>query len=114
MAELISTDNVVETTASGTWNAGDLRLAADGRVGIRVGGPPVASGEKVGLRMRGIIKATAGANLSAGAIVGAHITNQTILASGASGATDCGILLYDVTSGQPAYVDLNANFDRDT
>ncbi len=110
MARLLNTDDTVLKTVPGaeTWNAGDLRLTDCGRVGIKVGGVPAVAGEKASLRIRGFIEAPAGANLSAGAVVAAHIANQNIVAQGAGGSTVAGILLHTVTSGQMAIVDLNA------
>jgi hypothetical protein len=106
MAELVSTDNVVELIAAAVLNCGQMVLVPDGRVGIVQNMRPVAIGEIASVRIRGIIKAPAGANGTAGATVAAHIANQTIIATGGAG-TDCGKLLYTVTSGNMAYVDLN-------
>lgn len=106
MAELVSDDNVVNLTAASALTCGQLVLVPDGRVGIVQNMKPVATGDVASVRIRGIIKATAAADGSAGDTVAAHIANQTIIATGGAG-TDCGKLLYDVTNGNTAYVDLN-------
>lgn len=101
-----SDDNVVRLTAAAGLECGQLVLVPDGRVGIVQSMAPVATGQVATVRIRGIISCLAAANGTAGATVAAHITNQTIIATGGAG-TDAGKLLYDVTSGQRAYVDLN-------
>lgn len=106
MAEVVSDDNVVRLTAAAELTCGQMVLVPDGRVGIVQNMNPVAIGEVATCKIRGIVKALAGANGTAGDTVAAHITNQTIIATGGAG-TDCGKLLYDVTSGGYAYVDFN-------
>lgn len=106
MAEIVSTDNVVKLTAAAVLNCGQMVLVPDGRVGIVQNMKPVAIGDIASVRIRGIIKAPAGANGTTGDTVAAHITNQTIIATGGAG-TDIGKLLYTVTSGADAYVDMN-------
>lgn len=106
MAELVRTDDVVNLTAAAVLNCGQMVLVPDGRVGIVQNGKPVAIGDVASVRIRGIIKAPAGANGTAGATVAAHIANQTIIATAGAG-TDIGKLLYTVVSGADAYVDMN-------
>lgn len=105
MAEFVEQD-VVRLTASSLLTCGQIVLVPDGRVGVVQNGKPVEIGQVATCRIRGIIAQVAGATMSAGATVAAHIANQTIIASGGAG-TDCGRLLYDVTSGKEAFVDLN-------
>lgn len=106
MAELVRTDDVVNLTAAAALTCGQMVLVPDGRVGIVQNMNPVAIGEVATVRIRGIIKAPAGANGTAGATVAAHIANQTIIATAGAG-TDIGKLLYTVVSGADAYVDMN-------
>lgn len=106
MAELVTDEPVVRLTAESRLTCGQLVIVPDGRVGIVQNMDPVDTGEVASVRIRGIIRAKAGASMSAGVVVAAHIANQTIIATGGAG-TDCGKLLYDVTSGKDAYVDLN-------
>jgi len=107
MAELVREDAVADLTAAAVLNCGQMVLVPDGRVGIVQNMRPVAIGEIATVRFRGIIKAPAGANGTAGATVAAHIVNQNIVATGAAGSTDIGRLLYTVLSGAEAQVDMN-------
>jgi len=106
MAEFVSEDNVVRLTAVSRLTCGQMVIVPDGRVGLVQNGKPVEIGQVASVRIRGFIVAPAAATMSAGATVAAHIVNQTIIATGGAG-TDAGKLLYDVTSGKDAYVDLN-------
>lgn len=106
-SSLVSDDSVVLLTAAAALVCGQAVLVPDGRVGIVQNIRPVASGEIATVKVKGIAAITAGATLTAGAIIGVHITNQTVLAAGTAGATTAGTLLYDVTSGAVAQIDLN-------
>ena len=106
MAELMSTDDVIETTASAAWNPGQMVQVADGRVGIVTGCSPIASGQKAGVRVKGIVKIIGGATVAAGAVGAVHIANQTVIATGGAGV-DAGIMVTGVTSGTYGLLDLN-------
>jgi len=106
MAELQSDDDVVRLTAAAALTCGQMVLVPDGRVGVVQNMKPVAIGEVATVKIRGIVKALAAADGTAGDTVAAHITNQTIIATGGAG-TDIGKLLYTVTNGSYAYVDMN-------
>jgi len=106
MAELISDDDVVRLTAAAALTCGQMVLAPDGRVGIVTNIKPVATGDVASVKIRGIVKILSAATLSAGVTAAVHIANQTCIATGGAG-TDAGELLYDVTSGGYAYIDLN-------
>ena len=104
--EVQSDDDVVRLTAVAVLNCGQAVLVPDGRVGIVQNMKPVAIGDVATCKIRGIVKGLAAANGTAGDTVAFHIANQTVIATGGAG-TDAGKLLYTVTSGQYAYVDLN-------
>jgi hypothetical protein len=106
MAELVTDEPVVRLTAESQLTCGQLVIVPDGRVGIVQNKKPVDVGEVASVRIRGIIKAKAGSAMQAGDRAAAHIANQTIIATGGAG-TDCGQILYDVTIGKDAFVDLN-------
>lgn len=106
MAEMVSDDNVVRVTAVAEMKCGQFAVADCGRVGVVQNMEPVDPGEIATLKIRGIVKAPAGATLSAGVSVDVNLTAQTIIATGGAG-TYLGKLLYDVTSGRDAYVDMN-------
>lgn len=106
MAEMVSDDNVVRVTAVAEMTCGQFAVADCGRVGVVQNMEPVDIGEIATLKIRGIVKAPAGVSLSAGVSVDVNLTAQTIIATGGSG-TYLGKLLYDVTSGRDAFVDMN-------
>lgn len=108
---MVSDDDVVRLTAAAALVCGQAVLAPDGRVGIVQNIRGVAIGDVATLKVRGLVTVTAAATMSAGAPVGVHITNQTALAAGATGSTPAGTLVYDVTSGSDATINLN-NFSR--
>jgi len=106
MAEIVSDDNVVRLTAVSRLTCGMFAVVPDGRVGVVQNMDPVEIGEVATVKIRGICKALAGANMDAGDIVAAHIADQNIVATGGAGV-DLGKLLYDVSNGGYAEVDMN-------
>jgi hypothetical protein len=104
--QIQSDDDVVRLTAAAVLNCGQAVLVPDGRVGIVQNMAPVAIGEVATVKIRGIVKGLAAANLAAGVTAAIHIANQTVIATGGAG-TDAGKLLYACTSGGDAYIDLN-------
>jgi hypothetical protein len=106
MAEMVSDDDVVRLTAVAALKCGQFAVSHCGRVGVVQNMEPVDIGEVATLKIRGIVKAPAGATLSAGVSVDVNLTAQTIIATGGAG-TYLGKLLYDVTSGRDAFVDMN-------
>lgn len=106
MAELVTDEPEVRLTAVSRLTCGQFVIVPDGRVGIVQSKEPVEIGDEASVRIRGIIKAKAGATMGAGDTVDANLTLQTIIATGGAG-TYAGKLLYDVTTGKDAYVDLN-------
>ena len=106
MAEMVSDDNVVRVTAVANLTCGQFVETDCGRVGVVQNMEPVDAGEVATVKIRGIVKAPAGATLSAGVSVDVNLTAQTIIATGGAG-TYLGKLLYDVTSGRDAFVDMN-------
>lgn len=106
MAEMVSDDDVVRVTAVAEMLCGQFAVADCGRVGVVQNKQPVDAGEIATLKIRGFVKAPAGVSLSAGVSVDVNLTAQTIIATGGSG-TYLGKLLYDVTSGRDAFVDMN-------
>lgn len=107
MGALVNSDDTVLLTAIAVLNCGQAVLAPDGRVGIVSNMAPVAIGSVATLKMGGVVSMTAAATLSAGAQVGVHIANQTIVAAGTAGSTAAGTLLYDVASSGTAQFSLN-------
>lgn len=107
MGALVNSDDTVLLTAIAVLNCGQAVLAPDGRVGIVSSMAPVAIGSVATLKMGGVVSMTAAATLSAGAQVGVHIANQTIVAAGTAGSTAAGTLLYDVASSGTAQFSLN-------
>jgi hypothetical protein len=106
MAEMVSDDDVVRLTAVAALKCGQFAVSHCGRVGVVQNMEPVDIGDVATLKIRGIVKAPAGATLSAGVSVDVNLTAQTIIATGGAG-TYLGKLLYDVTSGRDAFVDMN-------
>lgn len=106
MPELVTDEPEVRLTAVSRLICGQFAIVPDGRVGIVQSKEPVESGDEASVRIRGIVKAKAGATMSAGDSVDVNLTAQTIIATGGSG-TYVGKLLYDVTTGKDAYVDMN-------
>lgn len=106
MAEMVSDDNVVRLTATSRLTCGMFAVVPDGRVGVVQNMDPVEIGEVATVKIRGICKALAAANMDAGDTVAAHIANQTIVATGGDGV-DLGKLLYDVSTNGYAEVDMN-------
>lgn len=105
MAEIVSDDNVVRLTATSRLTCGMFAVVPDGRVGVVQNMEPVDIGEVATVKIRGICKALAAANMEAGDTVAVHIANQTIVPSGSG--VDIGKLLYDVSTNGDAYVDMN-------
>lgn len=108
---MVSDDDVVRLTAVAALTCGQAVLAPDGRVGIVQNMKGVAIDDVATLKIRGLATITAAATLTAGAQVGVHIANQTVVAAGTAGSTPAGTLAYDVTSGSDATILLN-NFSR--
>lgn len=107
MAEFVSEDKVVRLTAAAVLYSGDPVLAPDGRVGIVQNSKPVEVGQVATLKMKGIIELTAAAGLTAGAVIGINLTTKQVNAAGTASTVVAGTLLYTVSSGKKAYVDLN-------
>ena len=106
MAELVTDEPEVRLTAVSKLICGQFVIVPDGRVGIVQSKEPVEIGDDASVRIRGIVKAKAGATMSAGDSVDVNLTAQTIIATGGAG-TYLGKLLYDVTTGKDAQVDMN-------
>jgi len=107
MAFVQSDDDIVRFTAAAALTCGQAIVVSDRRVGIVQNMKPVAIGEVATCIVEGAVKMTAAATMSAGAQVGVHITNQTLVAAGTAGSVPAGTLLYDVTSGAVGEFSLN-------
>lgn len=108
MAELLRADNTVTVTVtSGPWYSGQMKQAADGRVGIVSSCRPLETGELATLQIKGVVRIVAGANLDEGDVGAVHLVNQNLVAADAEGAVNAGIVLKDVLSAAYAEIDLN-------
>lgn len=106
-------EETVRLTAAATIECGAFVIAPDGRVGVSLSMKPVLSGQVAVLKIEGRAFGTASGAMSAGAIVGVHIANQTVVAAGTAGSVPAGTLLYDVADGAEARFDLNEYSGRD-
>lgn len=106
MAELVTDEPIVRLTAESLLTCGQLVVVDDGRVGIVQNMEPVEIGEIASVRIRGIVRVKAAATMSAGDVAAIHIANQTAIATGGAG-TDAGTVIYDVSTGRDAFIDLN-------
>ncbi|MEP3480769.1 MAG: hypothetical protein ABJZ55_16085 [Fuerstiella sp.] len=113
MNTIVNTDGSVDTIVPDgeTWQSGDIRQAADGRLGICAAGPDsIGVGTSVkrtlhcGVDIECQIKTTIA--LPAGPVGAAvDLANQELIA--ADGATDVKRVLYDVAANGMAHVTLN-------
>lgn len=96
--------DVIEWVAAADITANDL-IDVGGKIGVALAS--CLSGEKVSLKMTGVIKAATGETLSAGDVVGINPA-PTNTAAAAGSVTAAGIVTADNGGGSTVLVRLNA------
>jgi hypothetical protein len=101
-------DNVaVQTVTTATWNCGQFKTAADGRLGVVQNMKPALVGEEVTLIMRGQVEFTASEAYIAGEDVFINPADQTNNDIATTNYILAGKTMYAVSSGAKGIVDLN-------